>query len=60
MDSTLAPVFHYVLPSPALRAYVKQFWIVGCLFSTGAALPVKLHWPAPKTACAFTRATARR
>ncbi|WP_245575887.1 DUF6597 domain-containing transcriptional factor [Hymenobacter norwichensis] len=53
MDSTLAPVFHYVLPSPALRAYVRQFRIVGCQFPTEVPLPVKLYWPRPENCLSF-------
>jgi AraC-like DNA-binding protein len=53
MDAALAPVFYYVPPSPALRDYVRQYRIVGCLFPAGVPLPVKNYWPRPENCLSF-------
>lgn len=53
MDPALAPVFHYLLPSPALREHVRLFQLVGCRFPAGAPLPVKAYWPRPEHCLSF-------
>ncbi|GAB3022292.1 helix-turn-helix domain-containing protein [Spirosoma pulveris] len=47
-------IFDYRLPSPALRGYVRQFQIVGCLFPQSmTVLPVKPYWPRAENSLAF-------
>lgn len=47
-------VYDYRLPTPALRAYVRQFQIVGCRFPDAmGSLPVKPYWPRAENTLAF-------
>ena len=47
-------IYDYRLPCPALRDYVRQLQIVGCLFPASmAVLPVKAYWPRAENSLAF-------
>ena len=52
--SPTPPIFHYLLPSPALREYVRLFQLVGCQFPAGVALPMKAYWPRPEQSLSFS------
>lgn len=51
-------IFDYRLPSPDLRAYVRQFQIVGFEFKQHYTVPWKPYWPRPENCLSFyTRKT---
>lgn len=51
-------IFDYRLPSPDLRAYVRQFQIVGFEFNENYTVPWKPYWPRPENCLSFyTRKT---